>query len=114
MKNKTSSSSSGAASSIVPIILSVLCAVGLWLYVRSVESPVFNTTYNGVKVELRNENLMQSGLSVLSGKNYTVDITLSGKKSQLSQLTADDIDAYVDLSTVREAGEYALEINVDL
>ena len=114
MKNKISSSSSGAASSIVPIILSVLCAVGLWLYVRSVESPVFNTTYNGVKVELRNENLMQSGLSVLSGKNYTVDITLSGKKSLLSQLSADDIDAYVDLSTVREAGEYALDIHVDL
>ncbi|MCI8589794.1 MAG: hypothetical protein HFE77_03685 [Clostridiales bacterium] len=101
-------------SPVVPILLSVLCAMSLWLYVMSVESPLDNNTFYGVNVELRNETVLQkNSLSVFSGQNTSVNVTLTGKKSLLNRLRAEDLVAYVDVGNITEAGEYGLDIKLD-
>jgi len=99
---------------IIPVLLSVLCAISLWLYVMSVESPLDNNTFYGVNVELRNETVLKkNSLSVFSGQNTSVNVTVTGKKSLLNRLRAEDLVAYVDVGNITEAGEYGLDIKLD-
>ncbi|MCI8331409.1 MAG: hypothetical protein HFE78_01080 [Clostridiales bacterium] len=99
---------------IIPVLLSVLCALSLWLYVMSVESPLDSDTFYDVKVELRNETVLQkNSLSVFSGQNASVNVTVTGKKSLLNRLGSKDLVAYVDVGNITEAGEYGLDIKLD-
>ncbi len=98
----------------LPLILSLICAFALWLYVISVESPLYTQVFEGVQVELRNETVLtQNGLSILSGYGTTVDLTVTGRRSVLNFMHSEDLTAYADLSTITGAGEFPLEIRTD-
>ncbi len=103
----------GFRTNILVLVLSVLVAVFLWVYVMSVDAPNSERTIYGVKVSVNNiEKLnQQSGLSIVSeNANIYIDVVLQGKKSVLGKLTPEDIKAYVDASTITEAGTHSLEI----
>lgn len=101
-------------SPVIPLLLSLLCAVSLWLYVMSVESPVYTNTFYGVKVELRNESVLQkNSLSVFSGQNSSVNVTVTGKRSLINSLRSEDLTAYVDVGNITDAGEYGLDIKLE-
>ena len=57
--------------------------------------------------------------SAPSALNWTCDasscsVTLNGTATDLQTLTADDVTVYVDLSPVKEAGEYELAVQLEL
>lgn len=97
---------------IIPKILSVLLAFVLWFYVVTVESPVNEKVFKGIPIDVQ----VPSGgeLSVYSGYNATVDITVSGKKSDLNQISAEDIKASADAGSYSTAGRYSVPVNVEL
>ncbi len=102
-------------SPVFPIILSLICAVVLWMYVMSVESPSYKQTFKDVEVVLQNESVIsKNGLSVLSGNGRTVDVTVMGRKSLINRMSSDDIVAYVDLSGINSSGTYQPEIKTEL
>lgn len=104
----------GKSSPVLQVILSVLCAIGLWMYVMSVESPMYSETFYGISVELRNASVLsQNGLSVLTGHGNVVDVTVTGRRSTINQLKNDDFTAYADLANISAVGEYPLEIKVE-
>lgn len=92
--------------------LAVLGAFLIWLYAVSLNDPSFTREITGVPVEIIGSS--SAGLSVMSGYDYTVDVTVQGKKSDINALTADSIEAYADLSPVTEAGRYALDVQITL
>ncbi len=92
-------------SRLIPFIVSFLLAFALWFYVMSVESPVYEKTFDFVPVTVvRNQN--EGALSVYSGGEATVELTVSGRRSVLNRLTAEDFDITADVSGYTTAGRY--------
>lgn len=97
-------------------IVCLLFALILWIYVMDVENPEWEAVVEGVPVELINtdEIMLDHDLTIYGGYSDTVDITLRGRKNQISGITAEDIKARVDVSEISEAGEYPLPIKVNV
>ncbi len=100
-------------SNFFTFVLSLMVAVVVWLYVMSIDAPNSEQTFYGVNVSVNNLDKLDelAGLSVVSeNSDIHVDVVLQGKKSVLSKLSAEDIKAYVDVSSLTEAGTHSLEI----
>ena len=93
-------------------ILCALAAVIVWLYVMNIDRPDFEKTFTGVPVSIENEKMIadEYNMSVISGYENTVNITVTGKKSEINKYTAQDIAAFVDLVSVNQPGKHQLEI----
>ena len=55
-----------------------------------------------------------SELSLYSGYNVTVDVTVSGKKSDLNQISADSFKATADASSYTQAGKYSVPVDIEV
>ncbi len=97
---------------IFPKIISVVLAFILWFYVMTVESPINQEVFRSIPVEVL---LPSNGeLSLYSGYNVTVDVTVSGKKSDLNQISAQSFKATADASAYTQAGKYSIPVNVEV
>ncbi len=97
---------------ILPKIISVLLAFILWFYVMTVESPIHQETFKGIPVEV---TLPTNGeLSLYSGYNAMVDVTVKGKKSDLNQISETDFKATADASAYTQAGKYSIPVNIEI
>lgn len=97
-------------------IMCVLGAIFLWFYVVSSQTIIDEKRFSAIPVEIMSSEVLETeyGMTVISGYDYTVDVTVSGVKNELNRLSADDIDAYVDLSQINAAGEYTLDIRTSV
>lgn len=95
-------------------ILSVLIALGLWIFVVTVVSPESDTrisvpiTYQGEEV------LRERGLMLMPGATQNVTVRIQGNRSDLNRLTPANVAATVDLSVIQEADSYNLNIKVSV
>ena len=93
----------------------VLFAVALWLVVVGQNTDVqHEMTYYGVPVTISNATQLSenSGLSIISGYDYNINITVRGNRAKLSNYSSEDITATVDVGSITEAGEYAMSVVV--
>ncbi len=95
----------------------ILCLVGamlIWFYAVSSQTIIEDTRFASIPVKLMSVDTLEDeyGMTVISGYDYNVDVTLSGTRSELSRIDADDISAYVDLSQIETAGTYSLDLRV--
>ncbi len=97
-------------------IMCVLGALLLWFYVVSSQTIIDERRFASIPVEITSSEVIETeyGMTVISGYNYTVDVTVSGVKNELNRLSADDISAYVDLSQINAAGEYTLDVRTSV
>ena len=116
MADHVSTDSHGKNRDIAAKIVCLLFALILWIYVMDVENPEWEQVVEGVPVELINtdEIMLEHDLTIYGGYSNTVDITLRGRKNQISGITAEDITARVDVAEITEAGEYPLPIKVNV
>ncbi len=100
----------------MPKILCVLAAFIIWLYVAAVESPDHEETVYQVPVSLIGVSSIESNynLSVFSGYDITVDLTVKGQLSTINKYTADDYNVTADISKVTEGGRYTIELAFDM
>ncbi len=110
--SNTKNSDNGKKSrDILPKVLSVIAAVILWFYVIDVQTTTEEKTIYNVPVAIENfDNTI--GLDIVSGRDYVVDVVVRGTKSELTELSQDDVYAYVDLSGISFAGSYKVSVNV--
>ena len=95
------------------LLLAVVLALGLWLYVMTTEDPDWSETYYNIPVVLENENVLRErGLMIVSGKQPTVTLKLTGSRSKLSKLNASNITLLADLSRIYEEGEHTLSYEI--
>ncbi len=95
---------------ILPKIISVILAFVLWFYVMAVESPINEKTFNDIPVEVTLP--WASELTLYSGFNTTVNVTVRGKKSEINQLSAEDFKASADASGYSQAGKYSIPVTI--
>lgn len=89
-------------------IISVVLAFIAWIVLVNISDPTTSITVGGVNVRFENENVLKDKgytYEVLDGAKINVDV--SGPKSEVTNISASDIDAYVDLSTLSSFSDYA-------
>ncbi len=99
------------------IAAKVLCVIGallIWLYVMSNDSPDYEKTFNSVPVSIVGATELENstGMSVVSGQGHLVDVTVTGRKSDVVKLTLDDISAYINIAEIKNPDKYTLDISV--
>lgn len=98
---------------ILSALLSVMIAFGLWLYVITVESPGSEETINDIPVSMVGENALHDrGLMLTAISSTSVDLTLSGTRTDLNEVNASNITLKVDLSKLYEAGKHRVEYSI--
>lgn len=98
---------------ILTFLLSLVVALGLWLYVVTVVSPDSENTYYNVPVGLQNESVLEErGLMVTTTDVPTVNLRLAGNRTDLDKLTSANITVAVDVSKIYEPGEHKLPYTI--
>ena len=98
-------------SDILPKVLSVVVAIILWFYVVDVQNTYEEKTVFNVPVVIENFEYA-SGLDIVSGKDYTIDVVVRGTKSDVTHVDQSDIYASVDMLGIDSAGNYKLDVSV--
>ncbi len=100
-------------SKILTMLLSLMIAFVLWAYVVSVEAPESETTYENISVVLDGKTVLENrGLMLVGQKNFTVDLTLSGYRTDLKKLNNTNITVLADLSQITAAGTHELDYTI--
>ena len=91
------------------VILAVFLSVIFWVYVTNQEGQEDSFTYPGVKVVLEGEANMRDsrGLIITDIDTTSMRVTVTGSPRALAKLTAADITAVIDLSTITKTGNYS-------
>lgn len=99
---------------LLAFLLALLVSIGLWVYAVTVVNPDDTTYIRGVKVrivgtsELESDNLMLTG-----GDGQTVNVEISGRRSDLKQLSSTSLEAIADVSKIDRAGTYEVSWTLD-
>ena len=92
-------------SKIGTLLLSLCCAFCLWLYVITVVSPGSTDTYYNIPIVWEGESVLNgNGLMVTAVSSNTVNLKLSGNRSDLSRVNSSNITIKADLSGIQEPG----------
>lgn len=96
-------------------IISVILAAVIWLILVGALGEDQERIIRNVPISIRTEGtLVESyGLAVIGDTEYTVDITVTGKRSVLGGLSAEDFNVYANPPTVTGAGEYNFTVTVE-
>ena len=87
------------------MLLSIACAFALWLYVITSVSPGSTDTYYNIPIVWEGESVLnERGLMVTAVSSNTVNLRLSGNRSDLSKVNSGNITIKADLSNIREPG----------
>lgn len=97
---------------VLYMLLSVLVAFSLWLYVVTVVSPGSEETYYNVQVVLQNENILEERGLMITSDLETVNLTLSGNRTDLNKLDSSNIQVLVNAATIEAAGTHRLDYTV--
>lgn len=94
-------------------LLSLVIAFGLWLYVVTVVDPESVQTYYNVPVILDGSSILESrGLMLISDPDVHLDLELSGNRTDLNQLSRDNITIIANLSGITSAGEHTIHYDI--
>ena len=99
-------------SSFFAKVVCVAAAIIVWFYVSGEQSITYEKKFTGVEIKYNMGTLGEKGYKIVSGKNTTVDVTVTGTRREVSEMTVEDIVARADLSNISNAGEYPVKINV--
>ncbi len=95
-------------------LLSLFVAVMLWVYV-GLQNPETTVNFRDIPVQIVMQNAqLENGVSVIGAGGESVDITLLGNKNVLSQISADDIYATIEVDSSLSPGVYSLPVNITL
>ena len=95
------------------VILSIIIAIILWGYVIGQLNPQIDQKFNNIKVGILNtDSLKENNLVLSEEKDYYVDLTVHGRKTDVFQLR-NKIKATIDVSSIDSKGNYDLEVKID-
>ena len=90
-------------------LLSLLIAFGLWMYVITEVSPNSEWTYHDIPVYLEGETLLKERSLIITDISSTnVDLTLSGNRTDLNQLSRDNITLKADMTKIYDPGVHKI------
>jgi YbbR domain-containing protein len=104
------------ASWVVSIVICFLISFAIWIYVANISTQDFEKTFSLIDIRIEGSELLaeRSNMSVINIEESKVSVTVSGLRSDVSKLTADDFSAYIDVRDITEAGRHSLDVYIDL
>lgn len=100
-------------SKIFSALLSLVIAFGMWLYVITVDNPAYTDTIYDIPVVFTSETVMnEKGLIRTDNLTATVDLTLTGNRTDVLKCDKSNVTIKVDLSKVYEEGTHNLEYTI--
>lgn len=98
----------------VLMLVSLLVAVGLWVYVMGTVDPTTTERITGVKVEMQSvDSLRAQDLEPTLNSPKEVVVTIEGKRSQVNKTKSRGLEAYIDVSTC-DYGKNEAKIHINL
>lgn len=96
----------------VAMLFSLIAAFAIWIWVAVEKSPVVEVTISAVPVKIDMENSVpaQLNLQTFGQTDYTVDVTVTGKRFVVSTLSAEDIAVTAQTNYVDSAGNKSLQL----
>lgn len=96
------------------IIISIVIAIIFWCVTSMSLSPETNKTISvPITVDFTDTAASQLGIKCYGAENVDVDVTISCKKYLAKDITADDINAYIQANTVTTTGNKEVPIKVE-
>ena len=96
----------------INIILAIVIAVSLWAYVLGYENPTTKVTVRDVPIEFVNEDALEnSGLTILECSQVTVNISVSGPRTEATKVDASDFNVEADVEAL-QLGHNVVRLNV--
>lgn len=94
---------------------SIMLAITLWIIINYTEDPIIDATISDIKIEYRGlDTLTQQGLTIPNSfKQQILTVSATGKRSDLIQIIR-KAKAYVNISDIKDAGTYTLEVQTEL
>ncbi|MBR2520614.1 MAG: hypothetical protein IKE62_00330 [Oscillospiraceae bacterium] len=101
---------------LVVFILAFIMACLLWGYVSNVVNIEIDVKINNIQVTFDGEEDLRDKrtLQIIESKVEDVDLTFTGKRSEVTKLTRENVSAVVDLHSIRSSGEYSMAYSVVL
>lgn len=98
----------------VNIVISIVVAIVIWAYVVGEVDPSTTKTFSGIEIEFTNSDTLEDeGLAVVDPGKVAVDVTVVGKRADVSRLKAGSITAKVDLKGCgRGNNKIAIDVSV--
>lgn len=93
--------------------ISLVVALGLWLYVRITTNPVVQKTFTVPIQTVGIENLYERQLDFYMGET-SVRVSIKGRQEMLNALQPKQIDASVNFGSIEQSGTYNLETKVEI
>ena len=81
-------------------VLAVLFSIIIWIIVVNIDDPVKSVQFNDVQVTVTNESVLTDENLVYDIKEdqRTVDVTVSGRRSVIEDISKDNINVIADLN----------------
>lgn len=96
-------------SKLLSLCLSIVMAIGIWLYVITVVSPESQDTFRGIPVQMQSVALLEErGLIITDISHSEVSLQLSGNRTDLIKVDSGNIRVYADVSQIYEAGVHKI------
>lgn len=98
-------------------ILSVFLALFAWIYILYIVDPVNTKDFDKVEVSMSFEGSVpdRNGfMYLLTDTNLTVNISVSGSRTELMNVSRSDIKATLNMDRVITEGTYEIEVNVNV
>lgn len=96
-------------------LLAFLLAGFMWFLVVNIDDPITEKTYTGIKVKVTNEDVVTSSNRTyqIVDNTQTVSVVVSAKRSVLTKLKADDIEATANMKELSMETQVPIEISID-
>ncbi len=100
-------------SKLATFLLSIAISFAMWAYVVTVQAPESEKTYYNVPVVLGGQSILDArDLMIVSQKEFKVNLTLSGYRTDLNKLDSTNITVLADLSQITSPGTHTLNYSV--
>lgn len=94
-------------------VISVLIAICIWIYIAIVMDPPLEVTVRDLPIQfIGQEGLNSKNLAVISESDTTVTIKVKGSRKKMGNYDMRTIIAKTDVSTVSQAGEHTLPVEI--
>ena len=99
---------------ILSFLLALVVAIGLWVYAVTVVNPDDSKTISDVKVSfIGTSELSSKKLMLTGGEDQRITVEVSGRRSDLKELSSTSLEVVADLSNIDAAGDYEVSWILD-
>lgn len=99
---------------ILTFFLALLVSIGMWVYAVTIVNPNDVKSIPDVRVRLVGGNeLLLRNLMITGGEEQYVDVEVSGRRSDLKELTSTSLEATADVRNIDGAGTFEVSWKLD-